>query len=102
MEKLKTLEIKKEQTWKFGKNRISIDTNNDELFITISRSTFLANIPVCTIVEKLKENSELSISDISSAFILTYYNEQKSLTIKDDKVYLLNMADDSAVSIEIV
>lgn len=102
MEKVKTSEIRNEQTWKFGKNRISIDTNNDKLFITVSRSAFLANIPVCTIVEKLKENSELSISNTSSAFILTYYKEQKSLTIKDDKVYLLNMADDSAVSIEIV
>lgn len=102
MEKVRTSEIRKEKTWKFGKNRISIDTNNDELFITVSRSTFLANIPVCTIVEKLKENSELSIFDTPSAFILTYYNEQKSLTIKEDKVYLLNMADDSTVSIEIV
>lgn len=102
MEKIKTEAIRNEQTWKFGKNRISVNTNNDELFITVSRSTFLTNIPVCTIVEKLKENSELSISDMSSAFILTYYNEQKSLTIKDDKVYLLNMADDSAVSIDIV
>ncbi len=102
MEKIKVSEIRKELIWKFGKNRISVNTNKDELFITVSRSTFFANIPVCTIVEKLKENSDLSISEAGSAFILTYNNEQKSLSIKDNKVYWLNMVDDSGIQIEIV
>ena len=78
------------------------NTNKDELFITVARNAFLANIPVCTIVEKLKENSELSISEAGSAFILTYNDEQKSLSIKDNKVYLLNIADDSGIQIDIV
>lgn len=102
MEKIKVSEVRKELVWKFGKNRISVNTNKDEFFITVARNAFLANIPVCTIVEKLKENSELSISEAGSAFILTYNDEQKSLSIKDNKVYLLNIADDSGIQIDIV
>lgn len=102
MEKIKVSEIGKELIWKFGKNRISVDTNKDELFITISQRTFFVTIPVCSIVEKIKGDTELSISEAGSAFIITYNNEHKSLSIKDDKIYLLNIADDSAISIDIV
>ncbi|MFR9166931.1 MAG: hypothetical protein ACLVKO_12250 [Dysgonomonas sp.] len=77
MEKVKTAEIGKEQIWKFGKYRISVSTNKDQLFITVSRSTLFVNIPICTIVEKLKENSELSFSDEGFASILIQQRAKK-------------------------
>ena len=51
MEKIKVSEIRKELIWKFGKNRISALADKDNLIITVSRSTFLAAIPICSIVE---------------------------------------------------
>ena len=102
MEKIKVSEIRKELIWKFGKNRISALADKDNLIITVSRSTFLAAIPICSIVEKIKGDTELSISEAGSAFILSYNFDKKSLSIKDNKVYLLNMVDDSGIQIEIV
>lgn len=102
MEKIKVSEIRKELTWKFGKNRISVLADKDNLIITVSQKTFLATIPICNIVEKIIGDTELSVTEAGSAFILTYNNEQKSLSIKDDKVYLLNTTDDSGIQIEIV
>ena len=101
MEKINVSEISGELSWKFGKNRISILIDKEELLISVSRGNFLANIPICTIVEKLSDQSVLTITNTNAVFMIGYHKEEKTLTFKDDKLYLYDTTDDSAVSIEL-
>ena len=101
MEKVNVSEIRKELKWKFGKYRILVSIENDDLNITIARGTFIGNMPICYIIDKLAENTELAILNVGDKFVLTYHKEQKGLSIENDRLHLADLSDDSSIAIEL-
>lgn len=78
-----------------------VNVENDDLNITIARGTFIGNMPICNIIDKLDENTELAILNVEDKFVLTYHNGQKELFIENDRLHLANLADNSSIAVEL-
>ncbi|SBW08356.1 hypothetical protein KL86DYS2_13354 [uncultured Dysgonomonas sp.] len=86
--------------WKFKKYRISVKKSKKEIKLIVSRY-FLVDIPIVDIIEYTTEDIEISICENSdSIFSLEYNNGQKSLAIKDNRLFWITV-DKSAITFEL-